>query len=203
MFITFEGCDGCGKSTQIRFAKEYLESKGYQVLVTREPGGSIVAERIRDVILSKESIGMTAETEMLLYAAARVQHTQEIVTPALQEGKIVLCDRYVDSTIAYQGCARGLGAERVVRVFEETCGVYPDLTLWLDVPSDEAFKRKGGIDKDDRLESEGFSFHQKVYNGYCEAWKMFPDRIVRVNASGQKADTRRKIEEVLSEKIHV
>lgn len=203
MFITFEGCDGSGKSTQLRFAKEYLESVGIPVLATREPGGSVVAEKIRSIILSTESVGMTAETELLLYTAARVQHVEEIVLPALEAGKVVLCDRFIDSTIAYQGVARGLGIDHVVALFESTCGLYPDLTIWMDVDSASAFERKGGVDEDDRLEAEGKSFHEKVYDGYRRAYERYPDRIVRVVADKTKWDTKALIQGILAEKLHV
>lgn len=203
MFITFEGCDGCGKSTQTRFAKEYLESLGREVVVTREPGGTRLAEGIRSLILDPANTDMTDRTEAMLYATARVQHMHDTVRPALDSGKIVLCDRYVDSSIAYQGVARGLGTDWVVALFELTCGVYPDLTIWLDVPSTQAFSRKGGLDKGDRIEAEGEAFHRLVYRGYREAYERYPDRIRRIDAGGTKWETRDKIRALLGDVLHV
>ena len=196
MFITFEGCDGCGKSTQIAFAKEYLESRGYTVVVTREPGGTVLAEKLRNIILDPAS-KMTAQAEAMLYATARVQHVSEIIRPAMERGEIVLCDRYVDSSMAYQGKARGLGMDWVRGLFDHTCGLLPDVTIWLDVSARDAFCRKGGIDAGDRIELEGESFADLVYEGYAEIAKNEPNRIARIDASGTKAETRKKIEALL------
>jgi len=196
MFITFEGCDGCGKSTQIAFAKQYLEQKGYTVLVTREPGGTVLAEKLRGIILDPAS-SMSAQAEAMLYATARVQHVSEIIRPALEQGIVVLCDRYVDSSMAYQGKARGLGMEWVRGLFDLTCGLLPDVTVWLDISARDAFLRKGGIDEGDRIELEGESFAARVYEGYAEIARLEPSRVKRIDASGTKDETRKKIEAVL------
>lgn len=167
MFISFEGCEGSGKSTQIQLLSKYLSSKGIKHVVSREPGGSAIAEKIRSIILDKENGAMSDECEALLYAAARAQHLKEIIVPALERGEVVLCDRYVHSSLAYQGAARGLG-EKLVRevnsfAFEKHM---PDVTVFYDISPEEAFKRKNGADENDRLEQAGLEFHNAVYSGY-------------------------------------
>lgn len=199
-FITFEGCEGCGKSTQVRLLSQKLEELGVDFILTREPGGSEIAEQIRKIILNPENTAMTDECEALLYAAARVQHLMEIVEPALAKGKLVICDRYVDSSLAYQGYARGLGEEYVSAInafaLKEYC---PDLTLFLNISPKEAFARKHGADEDDRMELLGMAFHQKVYEGYLELAKKYP-RIYSVDCSGTKYQTAENILAVLKEK---
>lgn len=194
-FITFEGCEGVGKSRQLKMLTEKLDSAGVPYVLTREPGGPRISEKIRQIILDKDNDAMTAECEALLYAAARVQHLKEIVTPALEAGKIVICDRYIDSSFAYQSVARGLGFEFVEKV---NCFAFmPDLTIFLDLPPEEAFKRKGGAEQDDRMELSGMDFHKKVYEGYLEVAARFPERIVRIDPSGTKEQTHAKIMETL------
>ncbi|MCD7728355.1 MAG: dTMP kinase [Clostridia bacterium] len=199
-FITFEGCEGSGKSTQIRLLSERLTKEGICHIVTREPGGSDVAEQIRTVILNKNNSAMCDECEALLYAAARIQHLTEIVKPALDKGMLVLCDRYVDSSFAYQGCARGLGMEFVADI--NACALEqfpPDLTLFLDISPKAAFDRKHGADLNDRMEREGLAFHNKVYEGYLSLAERYP-RIVRVQCGGTKYETSEIIYKLLKEK---
>ena len=192
-FITFEGCEGSGKSTQIRLLSEYLQNHGVPCIVTREPGGSTVAERIRTVILDKTNSDMCDECEALLYAAAREQHLKDIVIPALNAGKLVICDRYIDSSLAYQGYARGLGAEYIEKINHHAISEYaPDLTLFLNIAPDAAFSRKHGADENDRMEQQGLAFHQKVYAGYLELAKKYP-RIRAIDCSGTKFQTHEKI----------
>ena len=156
-FITFEGCEGSGKSTQIRLLSEKLKERGVDFIVTREPGGSDIAEQIRKIILNPQNTAMCDECEALLYAAARIQHLKEIVVPALNGGKLVICDRYVHSSLAYQGYARGLGEEYVAGVNSLALGEYaPDITLFLNISPKAAFERKHGADKDDRMEQLGW-----------------------------------------------
>ena len=202
LFIAFEGPDGCGKSTQIRFLAEHLEQAGLNVVQTREPGGSPIAEKIREVVLSRENEGMAAMTEALLYAAARAEHVHKVIAPAIEAGKVVLCDRFVDSSIAYQGYGRMLGAKTVWRINEAAVdGYMPDVTVFLNVPPERAFERMNENKEYDRLEIEDISFHRRAYEGYQELSKK-PGVIV-VEARGTKYETReairQQIEPVLKE----
>lgn len=196
-FVTFEGCEGSGKTTQLRLLGEYLDKVGVDYIITREPGGSEIAEDIRKIILNGKYTAMSDECEALLYAAARIQHLKEIVEPALAEGKLVLCDRYVDSSFAYQGYARGLGMEFVSSINSAAVKNYPpDLTLFLDISPEKAFERKHGADKGDRMELMGAEFHKKVYEGYKNLLKLFP-RIVAVDCGGTKYQTAENIKNLL------
>ncbi len=192
--VTFEGCEGVGKSRQLSLLGEYLKQKGVDYVLTREPGGSFVAEKIRTLILDPQNGEMTDMCELLLYEAARAQHIDDVIAPAIATGKLVLCDRYTDSTVAYQGCAKGLGKERVERLNALTVGSYaPDFTVFLDLPPDVAFSRKGGADKSDRLELLDIEFHRRVYRGYKQIASEQPDRFVAIDASGEKHQTQRLI----------
>jgi len=191
IFITFEGPEGAGKTTVLNMLADQLED----VLITREPGGIDIAEQIRKVILAKENTAMDPRTEALLYAAARRQHLVEKVKPALESGKLVLCDRFVDSSLAYQGYARGLGIDEVLSINEFAIGkMMPELTLYFDIEPELGLKRisKNKGREVNRLDLETIEFHHKVHEGYLLLLNRFPDRIVKVNAS-------REIEEVLQE----
>ena len=197
-FITFEGCEGCGKSTQVRLLKEYLTEKDIPFVCAREPGGTEISEKIRSILLDKGSAEMTAECEALLYAAARCQIINEIILPALSEGKLVILDRYIDSSFAYQAYGRGLGYDFVAKANGYALkNCMPDLTVFMDVDPERAFKRKGGVDLGDRLETAGIGFHKKVYEGYKELCVRFPERIVPFKAEGTKFDTNAQIVEYL------
>lgn len=198
-FITFEGCEGAGKSTQIRLLSQYLAEQGKECVVTREPGGSAISEAIRTVILDGKNTAMTDECEALLYAAARAQHLSDTVLPALEAGKTVLCDRYIFSSFAYQGYGRGLdmGFLRAVNSFALQ-GHMPDITLFLDIPSRSAFERKHGADQNDRIEQAGEAFHARVYQGYLRLAEEYPGQIVRVDCSGTKFETNEKIRALLA-----
>lgn len=199
-FITFEGCEGSGKSTQLRLLAEYLDKKGVDYIMTREPGGSSVSEQIRKIILDGKNSDMCDECEALLYAAARVQHLKDTVVPALECGKLVICDRYVDSSLAYQGVARGLGSDFIESINTRAINDFsPDLTVFLDIPPDAAFRRKHGADKDDRMEQLGMNFHMRVYGGYLGLVKKYP-RICPVDCSGTKYETSAKIIALLESK---
>ncbi len=199
-FVTFEGCEGSGKSTQIRLLGEKLKNEGVDFIITREPGGSDVAEQIRKIILDGNNTAMCDECEALLYAAARVQHLKEIVAPALEAGKLVICDRYVDSSLAYQGAARGLGYEYIAGINSWALDKFaPDLTVFLDISPKAAFERKHGADKDDRIEALGLEFHAKVYNGYQGLIGLYP-RICPVECGGSKYETNEKIFSLLKDK---
>ena len=197
-FITFEGCEGAGKSTQIRLLSQYLAERGKECVVTREPGGSAISEAIRTVILDGKNTAMTDECEALLYAAARAQHLSDTVLPALEAGKTVLCDRYIFSSFAYQGYGRGLdmGFLRAVNSFALQ-GHMPDITLFLDIPPRSAFERKHGADRNDRIEQAGEAFHARVYQGYLRLAEEYPGQIVRVDCSGTKFETNEKIRALL------
>src|SRR5579875_376841 len=182
-FITFEGPDGAGKTTIIKMVAEHLNN----VLVTREPGGIDIAEQIRRVILAKENTAMDPRTEALLYAAARRQHLIERVKPALAEGKVVLCDRFVDSSLAYQGYARGVGMDEVFTINQFAIeDMMPKLTIYFDIEPELGLKRinnnKGR--EINRLDLENLAFHHKVREGYHILLEWFPDRMVKIDASG-------------------
>ncbi len=186
MFITFEGPDGSGKSTVIKAVYERLINDGYSVILTREPGGTPIAEKIRDVILDNSNTALDARTEALLYAASRRQHLVEKIWPAIKEGKIVLCDRFLDSSLAYQGEGRKLGIENILNVnLFATENTYPDLTLFFNISPEEGLKR---VSKDkkrvaDRLDNENANFHQTVYNGFLKVNSMYKDRIQVIDAT--------------------
>lgn len=179
IFITFEGTEGSGKTTIIENIERDLRDKGYLVVKTREPGGSKISEEIRAIILNVKNVEMDAITEALLYAASRRQHLKEVVIPYLDKGYIVLCDRYVDSSLAYQGYARGIGIEEVYQINQfATENLMPDLTLYIDVSPEIGLKRvQKRSDKQDRLDLESMQFHQNVYDGYQILAKKFSDRI--------------------------
>ena len=191
-FITFEGGECSGKTTVINYIKEEFDKRGIKYITTREPGGIKISEKIRDILLDKENTSMTGETEALLYAASRIQHLKEKVLPALENGYVVICDRFLDSSLVYQGYARGLGIDNVLCANLFAQKYLPDLTLYLDSRPEIALKRLNNKDREgkkDRLDSEGLLFHQKVYDGYHEILKMYPDRIKLI-------DSERNIEEV-------
>lgn len=196
-FITIEGTDGSGKSTQIELLMDYLRKKGADVIFTREPGGTQISEKIREIILDVDNSEMTGITEALLYAAARSQHVEEKIIPALEAGKIIICDRFVDSSIAYQGAARGIGAEKIMGINEAALhGIMPDMTLFFDLSPEKGILRKKNERALDRLEKEKMDFHEKVYEGYKNLCKKYPERIKPIDAD-------RSIDEVHSEVIEV
>ncbi len=194
LLISFEGTDGCGKSTQIRLLAEYLKKKGREVVVSREPGGCRVGEKIRHILLNADNSEITPMCELFLYEAARAQHMYEVIEPALKDGKIVILDRFIDSTFAYQGFGRQLG-EECVEVFNKYAinERYPDITLMLQLPAKLAFRRKGGNDKKDRMEMAGESFFERVDKGLVRASEKFNDRIIKVNVEGTCEETHKKI----------
>lgn len=200
-FVTIEGCEGVGKSTLLRGLKDYLEIAGRDAVFTREPGGTEVAERIRAVILDPENAAMTPTAELLLYAAARAQHTEEKIIPAVRDGKLVICDRYSDSTLAYQSYARGLDRGECLAADEiARRGVKPDLTVFLDLSPERGFARKGGADKGDRLEREKIDFHERVYAGFRAIAESDPDRVVAVDASKSKEEVLAAVVSLLKER---
>ena len=186
LFITFEGGEGSGKSSALRLLQERLSNEGYEIVVTREPGGTPIAEEIRNVILDKKNVAMDRRTEALLYAASRRQHLVEKVWPALKEGKIVLCDRYLDSSLAYQGGARGLGIDQVLAVnMFATEGTFPDLTLLFDIEPEQGLARiaaNAGREVN-RLDLEKIDFHRGVRATFHEIAARYPERFVIIDAS--------------------
>lgn len=183
LFITLEGGDGSGKSTQMALLKTFFEEYGYEVVLTREPGGTVISEAIREVILNKDYMEMSDMTEALLYAASRAQHVHEWIVPNLKDGKMVICDRYVDSSIVYQGYARGLGIDVVAGINSyATGGLKPDLTILLDLPAEEGIKRKKSQQELDRLELQKLNFHQKVAQGYRMLAQQEAERFLTIDA---------------------
>ena len=183
----------------MRLLSEYLTKRGIAHIITREPGGGEISEAIRKIILNGKFTAMTDECEALLYAAARVQHLADTVIPALERGEIVLCDRYIFSSLAYQGGGRGLSRKFLLEINSYAVENYmPDITLFLDLPPARAFERKHGADKEDRMEQLGLAFHTKVYQGYLKLADMYPDRIVKVECGGTKFATAQNIYNILS-----
>lgn len=202
IFISMEGPDGSGKSTQIKFLCEYLKELGHDTVLTREPGGTFVGEKIRTIILDKEHHEMGDRAESLLFAAARAQHVDQVIKPAIKAGQSVVCDRFIDSSIAYQGFARGLGDS--VRLINEYAvdGCFPDKTLLLLLDPKTGKDRIAEKDQD-RLELMDMSFHEKVYQGYLELMELYPDRIVAVDGKGTvdeiAKEIRKQVDKLLSE----
>ena len=195
LFITFEGGDGSGKSTQIEKLKDYLENKGFNVVLTREPGGTKISEDIREIILDSRNTEMSDMTETLLYAAARAQLVEQVIRPAVERGDMVICDRFVDSSMAYQAYGRGLG-DIVWDINKNAVGdCMPDFTILLRLDPEAGMGRISGR-KQDRIELSSSDFHRRVYEGYLALEKRFPDRIKGIDAS-------RGIEEISEEIINI
>ena len=199
LFITFEGNDGSGKSSALQTVKQELLELGYDVIYTREPGGSPIAEKIREVILDKENVGMDPKTEALLYAASRREHIVKTILPALEAGKVILCDRFLDSSLAYQGYSRDLGLENVLDMNQfATEGLYPDLTILVCTRPEIGMSRIKKDERDmDRLELEKMTFHNKVYDGYIALSEKFKDRIVVINGEQTKEQVLSDVKNVL------
>jgi dTMP kinase len=195
MFITFEGGEGSGKSTAIKHIVDELTKEGYPIVLTREPGGTPISEEIRDIILDKKNTEMDPRTEALLYAASRRQHLVEKILPALKEGKIVLCDRYLDSSLAYQGGARGLGIDAVYQMNQfATQGEEPDLTLLFDIQPEEGLRRiaaNAGREVN-RLDVEQLPFHYAVREAFHKLAKQNPNRFVMIDASKSPEEVSKK-----------
>lgn len=202
LFVTFEGTDGCGKTTQMKRAADWLRGRGYEVVSTREPGGCPISERIREIILDVGSAGMTAECEAMLYAAARAQHVSEVIKPAVKRGAIVLCDRFLDSSLVYQGVGRGLGMG-AVRALNRlgVDGCQPDLTLFYDISPERAMQRRRAASAPDRLELERKEFFEAVYGAYKALAAEDPERIAVIDADrpidAVETDMRRCLAETL------
>lgn len=199
LFISVEGNDGSGKSTQIKMIEKYLEMKGKNCVTTREPGGTQISEKIRELLLSKENGNMCAKTEMLLYAAARAQHVEEFITPMLKSGVNVITDRFTDSSIAYQAYGRELGLDVTYVNYVATGGLKPKITFFLDLPPNVGIERKlkDGKHKIDRIEIEKLEFHKRVYEGYKTMCSECPIRVCCIDAN----QTPEEIFNVIKEKL--
>lgn len=193
-FITFEGCEGVGKSTQVNMLKDYLRKTEQKAMFLREPGGNMLSEKIRKIILDPQNNEMTPLCEAMLYSSARAQLMGQVIIPAIEGGELVICDRFIDSTMAYQGFARNLGVDIINSLNQIVCGNYmPDITIFLDLPPEDAFKRKGGRDEGDRMELQSLEFHKRVYEGYKKAIDMYPNRIISISPRGNKFETHTAI----------
>ena len=202
IFITFEGPDGSGKTTQMRLLSEYCGRQGWECVLTREPGGTPISEQIRNVILDTKNLEMDGRCEALLYAASRAQHVEEKIRPALEAGKVVISDRFMDSSIAYQAYGRQLGDD--VRIINEFAigGVQPDFTFFLDISPEAGLKRAASRKNADRLDKEKLDFHQRVYEGYKSLQEIYKDRFVRIDASRSIEEIHNEIVEKLAEYLN-
>ncbi len=205
-FITFEGVEGSGKSTQIRLAGEFLQALGLAVVVTQEPGGTPLGERIREILLNRGGFDISGEAEVFLFAAARAQHADAVIRPALESGKIVLCDRFSDATIAYQAYGRGLPLESVREICRlASRGLSPHLTLLFDLPVEEGLARalqriagREGNTREDRFEREHLDFHRRIREGYLAVARQEPGRVKILDASRDIESTRQEVRSILS-----
>ena len=205
MFITFEGPDGSGKSTVIKAVYEKLLKDNFDVLLTREPGGTPIAEKIRDIILDNSNTALDARTEALLYAASRRQHLVEKIWPALKEGKIVLCDRFIDSSLAYQGGGRNLGVENVLNInLFATENTYPDISLFFDVSPEIGLSRVNSDKKRvaDRLDNENENFHDKVYETFKKIVANNKNRFIVIDASKPLDEVIKNTYQILKNKLN-
>ena len=195
-FLTVEGLDGSGKGTQVERLLDALDRWGYEVVHTREPGGTPIGEKIRNILLDRENTAMADVTEALLYAASRAQHVQEKILPAMAEGKVVLCERSLDSSVAYQGGGRQMGIDRILRINAPAVeGAMPDMTVYLDLDHRESLRRRCAASEPDRLEAEAESFHARVEDGYHQLIRRDPDRFVVVDASKTRDEIAAEIQE--------
>ncbi|MCL2599179.1 MAG: dTMP kinase [Firmicutes bacterium] len=193
-FITIEGIDGAGKSTHTNWLSEYLLQKGIQTVKTYEPGGTEIADKIRDLIKDKDNKGLCKKAELMLFMASRAEHFDKRIKPALLRGETVVCDRFVDSTVCYQGFAHGLDIDTIENIQKfVTDGTKIDLTLWLDIKPEDGFARKGGLDRDDRMELYDKAFYDSVYKGFETLAKKNKRRMVRIDASGSIQETQAQI----------
>ena len=204
-FITFEGIEGSGKTTQIRLLAEQLQQKNQQVLLTREPGGCQIADQIRGILLHPDNMAMVSRTELLLYAAARAQHIEEVVRPALTAGKIVLCDRFTDATLAYQGDGRGLERSLIIQLNQLAAGdCRPDLTLLFDLPVEIGLGRARQRETDlqdsseGRFEREQLDFHQRIRDGYLTLATAEPQRFRVIDASRSREQMTKEISDIVA-----
>ncbi len=201
LFITFEGADGCGKTTQLRLLAEYLMKNGRDVVITREPGAKGLGEKVREILLNYDGV-VSDRCESFLFLADRAQNIDVIVNPAVEAGQIVLCDRHIDSTVAYQGYGRGLDIERINMLNNiATNSRKPDLTIVFDIDVETSQKRVGS--EKDRMESAGIEFHNRVRNGYLEIAKQEPQRVKVIDASGDIEDIHNEVKRMINNLLHI
>lgn len=201
LFITFEGIEGSGKSTQAEALADYFTAHKIPFVVTREPGGTVISEKIREILLDTEHTKMNPETELLLYMASRSQHTKEVIIPALEEGKHVICDRYYDSTLAYQGAARELDTNFIDQLIKfATYATSPDITFLLDVTLEESARRMKDRDKD-RIEQEAKEFHQKVRDEFLNLAKKYSNRYIVIDGIQEPTIILNKIKFEIQQKL--
>lgn len=207
MFITFEGIEGCGKSTQAKLLAEYLESRGLKVLITREPGGTPISEAIRGILLSNDFKEMHPFTEVFLYLASRAQHVYELIKPSLRQGVIVISDRFFDSTLVYQGYVREIDLEFIETMNRFATGnLMPDITFLLDVDPTEGLRRarlrnEQELREEDRLEKEAIEFHEEVRKGYMDLVRKFPDRIYVIKSDRDMLEVQEEIRRIVDREI--
>lgn len=203
LFVSFEGIEGCGKSTQVRMLARWLRSEGRRVVVTREPGGPFIAERIRRLLLDVRHRRMSPMAELLLLEAARAQHVGEVIAPALRRGAVVLCDRFADSSTAYQGYGRGLDLEAVDRLNRTAAqGAWPDLTVVLDLPAEEGLRRAAGRRRRlDRMESQQRAFHQRVRRGFRQLAELEPWRVKLLDGAQPPDVVQAAVRQLVSHKL--
>jgi dTMP kinase len=209
MFITLEGTEGAGKTSQVENIVAFLKTRGYECVTTREPGGTAIGRRIRAILLDPANAELDAGAELLLYVADRVQHIRKFIKPHIEAGRVVICDRYFDATLVYQGYARGLDIDLIHKLHALMCGdIHPDLTLLFDldprVGLTRAWQRINGradYESESRFEQETLAFHQKVRDGYLALARQEPDRIKIVDAEKSQKDIAREIETLLSERL--
>lgn len=203
LFITFEGIEGCGKTSQVNLLSAYLNEQGHNIIMTREPGGTPISEAIREILLSNDSVRMQPHTEVLLYLASRAQHVLDVIKPALQNRRIVICDRFSDSTFVYQCFVRGIDRETVERMNNFAVeGIQPHITFVLDVEPAEGLRRAMLRNQEqsrghDRIESESIEFHQKVREGYLKLIQEYPDRVYIIKSDKDKTEVHGEIKSIV------
>jgi len=203
-FISLEGLEGSGKSTQVGLLASKLKEEGYQIVVTREPGGTRIGDYIREITHSRENVDLTAVCEAYLMAASRAQHVREIIRPALNSGKIVICDRFIDSSLAYQGYGRQLGEEVVWQLNKLAIDdTVPNLTIFLDIPLDLGLNRRNGTEKIDRLDLQQKDFYERVYDGYHKLAEKYKERYFTVDSCKPIKEVAEKIYSHLKTKLQL
>ncbi len=202
MFITLEGIEGVGKTTQLEFIAEYLRTRGRELVITREPGGTLIGEEIRSIVLDNKHTGMAADTELLLMFAARAEHINKVIRPALESGKDVLCDRFTDASYAYQGLGRNIPAARITQMKDWVLGdLKPNLTILLDAPVAIGLERAAKRSAKDRFESEALDFFETVRHCYLQIAEDEPDRVKIVDAAGTLEQVKQQVLTILEQEV--
>jgi dTMP kinase len=203
MFISFEGSEGCGKTTQVALLTDFLKSRGYDVLTTREPGGTHIGDQIRDVLLKRENVDMQARTEILLFQASRAQLVQQVIVPHLENGGVVICDRYADSTVAYQGYGYGVDLDQLKAIIHfATNGLKPDLTFLMDVDIRQGLLRRTEDGDINRLDAYDLDFYERVWGGYLQMAQAEPERWMIVDANRKPEQIQEEIQEIIGTRLN-